>query len=97
MQFHRSKQQKSQLAMKHTVELDAKALLSLTEKICQPGECRYPLLALRIIIHVIGGIDTNGQISLSARHLAKTMNVHYDTVCKCLKFLKKIGVLEIAG
>lgn len=80
---------------KNSIEIDQKALLSITEQICQPGGCRYPLLALRILIHVIGGIDGNGQIPISARRLSKSMNVHYDTVCKTLKYLRKTGVLEI--
>lgn len=81
--------------LENVVEIDREALASITSQICQPGNCRYPLLALRILIHVISGIDDKGQIPISARQLSKSMNVHYDTVCKTLKYLREIGVLQI--
>jgi len=77
------------------VEIEQKNLRRVVEKICQPGQCRYPLLALRLLLHVITGIDHTGTISISARQLAKSMNVHYDTVTKCLKYLREIGVVWI--
>lgn len=75
------------------VEIEQNKLRSVTEKICQ--QCRYPLLALRLLIHVITGIDANGRIHISARQLSKTMDVHYDTITKCLKYLREIGVVRI--
>ena len=75
------------------VEIERENLLSLTETICK--NCRYPLLALRLLIHVIAGIDAEGRIYISARQLAKKLDVHYDTVTKCLKYLREIGALRI--
>ena len=77
----------------NTVEIEQRNLLLVTEKICT--SCRYPLLAIRLLIHVIAGIDATGKVHISARHLSKTMNVHYDTVTKCLKYLREIGVMSI--
>lgn len=78
----------------NTVEIERKALRQVADRICQSGECRYPLLALRLLIYVITGVDANGKICLSSRQLSKKMNAHYDTVNKCLKYLKEIGVLQ---
>ncbi len=77
------------------IKIEKLGFKALVEKICQNDECRYPLLALRILIHIITGIDGNGRIYISARHLAKSLNVHYDTVTKCLKYLREINVLRI--
>ena len=76
-----------------TIEIEPTTLLSITEKICQ--QCRYPLLALRLLIYMICEMDSHGRISISARRLSKSLDVHYDTVTKCLKYLRDIGVLKI--
>ncbi|MBN8669503.1 MAG: MarR family transcriptional regulator [Chitinophagales bacterium] len=73
------------------IEVDQHALRIASEIICT--ECRYPLLALRIFIHVLCGINEYGHISISARHLAKKLDVNYDTVTKCLKFLRENGLI----
>lgn len=73
--------------------IDAAALGLAVDMIC--SESRYPLLTLRVLLHTITDIDDNGQIHISARHLAKKMDAHYDTVTKCLKYLREMGVLEI--
>lgn len=75
------------------VEIDSVVLLSVTEKICT--QCRYPLLALRIFLHILCGIDAKGQIPINARHMAKRLDAHYDTVSKCLKYLREIEVVRI--
>jgi DNA-binding transcriptional regulator YhcF (GntR family) len=75
------------------VEIEQKNLRAVVEQICK--QCRYPLLALRLLLHVITGIDHNGRIDISARQLSRKMDVHYDTVTKCLKYLREIGVLRI--
>jgi hypothetical protein len=80
---------------KHTVEIEQENLLCITEQICQHSHCRYPQLALRLMLHMIAGIDTEGRVHVCARQLAKTLGVHYDTVTKCLKYLREIGVLGI--
>ena len=75
------------------VQIEQHKLRTVVETICT--QCRYPLLALRLLLYVITGIDAEGRIYLSARHLAKMLNVHYDTVTKCLKYLREIEVLQI--
>ena len=74
------------------VEIEQQKLLLLAENICK--NCRYPLLGLRLLIHVIAGIDSDGKINISARQLSKTLDVHYDTVTKCIKDLREIGFLR---
>ena len=76
-----------------TIEIEPATLLSITEKICQ--QCRYPLLALRLLIYMICEMDAHGRICISARRLSKSLDVHYDTVTKCLKYLREIGVVRI--
>lgn len=101
MEFHDNKLNTSNDSLRpdrnraHIVEVDQKHLLAITEKICQNGNCRYPLIALRLMIYCIANMDSNGRIPISARHLAKSMNVHYDTVTKCLKYLRINEILRI--
>lgn len=75
------------------VEIEQKKLRMIAETICT--QSRYPLLALRLLIYVITGIDENGRIDISARHLSKKMDVHYDTITKCLKYLRETEILRI--
>jgi hypothetical protein len=83
----------SQWSPENTIEIEQKQLRMVAERICK--QCRYPLLALRLLIHVLTGIDANGRIDISARQLSKAMDVHYDTVTKCLKFLREIEAIRI--
>ncbi len=83
----------SQWSPEHVVEIEQRNLRATVDKICK--QCRYPLLALRLLLYVITGIDQQGRIDISARHLSKKMDVHYDTVTKALKYLREIGVLRI--
>lgn len=76
------------------VEVECHQLLQVTETICTDEMCRYPQLALRILIHVIAGIDKEGGVYISAKQLANKLGVNYNTVSKCLKYLRKIGVLK---
>lgn len=75
------------------IEIEKKNFLGTVECICK--QCRYPLLALRIFMHIVCGIDDAGEIHISARHMAKKLDVHYDTVTKCLKFLREIKAIQI--
>lgn len=77
------------------VEIERNQLLQLTETICTDHACRYPQLALRILIHVITGIDTEGGVYISAKQLAGKLGVNYNTVSKCLKYLRQMGVLRL--
>ena len=80
-------------ASDHVVNIEQKQLQSVVESICQ--QCRYPLLALRILIHAICSIDSQGRIYINARQLSRKLGVHYDTLTKCLKFLREIDVLRL--
>lgn len=75
------------------VEIEKRNLLLVVEKINK--QARYPLLALRLFLHVICGIDADGKINISARQMAKTLDAHYDTVTKCLKYLREIEVIRL--
>gem|GEM_PF-2008618 len=75
------------------IEIEPQSLLHVTETICR--QCRYPFLTLRLFLHVLCGIDGNGKTCICARRLAKKLDVHYDTVTKCLKYLREIGVVRI--
>lgn len=77
------------------VEVERYQLLQIAETICTDEMCRYPQLALRILIHVIAGIDKEGGIYISAKQLANKLGVNYNTVSKCLKYLRKIGVFSL--
>jgi hypothetical protein len=77
------------------VVLDQKHLALFAEKICTDPNCRYPLVALRILVHSITSVNKKGHIYISARRLSKSMGVHYDTVTKSLKYLRGIGILNI--
>lgn len=85
----------SQWSSENIIEIEQKNLQHAVEKICTRKECRYPLLALRLLFHVITGIDATGKINISARQLSKSMNAHYDTITKCLKYLREIEVIRI--
>ncbi len=78
----------------NVVEVEKKSLRYIVEKISRNDQCRYPLLAIRILVHVITSIDGNGKTYISARQLSKSLDVHYDTVTKCLKYLREIDVLS---
>jgi DNA-binding transcriptional regulator YhcF (GntR family) len=76
----------------HIVEIEQKNLLAIAEKICAPA--RHPYLTLRILVHIICGIEADGYIHISARHLSKKLGVHYDTATKCIKYLREKGILR---
>ncbi len=79
----------------NVVWVDHHKLFYLTERISHDQRCRYPQLTLRILINAIAGMDTDGKIYICARQLSKIMDVHYDTVTKCIKYLREIEVLRI--
>lgn len=100
MEFYELKNHNSPNSDKHclpqnTVEIEQKSLFVLAEKICNDEKCRYPQLALRILMHVIAGIDAEGRVQINARLLSKEIKVNYDTVTKCLKYLREIEVLRL--
>jgi len=77
------------------VEIEPSVLRTFVSKILENDECRYPMLALRILLHIITEIDANGRVYISARQLSKAWGIHYDTVTKCIKFLRSIEVLRM--
>lgn len=77
------------------VEIEQYSLRTVVEQITENNRCRYPLLALRLLLHAITRIDTHGRVYISARQLAKSLDVHYDTVTKCLKYLREIEALRL--
>lgn len=77
------------------MEIEQVSLRTVVEQITENNQCRYPLLALRILLHAITKIDTHGRVYISARHLSKSLDVHYDTVTKCLKYLREIEALRL--
>ncbi len=89
---HTSGQDGQQWKAGNIVEIERKNFLSVVENICT--QSRYPLLALRIFIHIICGIDSGGEVHISARQMAKKLDAHYDTVTKCLKHLREIEAIR---
>ena len=55
--------------------------------------CRYPNLTLILLIHIMVNMDCQNQCNISARHLAKRIGANYDTVTKCLKYLRSINAI----
>jgi hypothetical protein len=80
--------------LENPLEIERRNLFYFSEKICSDKKCRYPQLALRILIHVIASVGTDGKIYICARRLSQAMDVHYDTVTKCIKYLREIDVLR---
>ena len=95
MQHHALPEGDKLWSPENIVQIEQQSLVYLTEKICRDKKCRYPQLSLRILMHVIAGIDAGGCIHICARQLSKEMEVNYDTVTKCLKYLREIQVLRI--
>ena len=88
-------QDRNQWPDENVIEVDKKSLHGIVEAISRSGDCRYPLLAIRILIYAITSVDGNGKTYISARQLSKSLDAHYDTVTKCLKYLRAIDVLEL--
>ena len=100
MEFHWLDVEKNQQNSIHwlpenTVEIDQAVLREITEKICTDKKCRYPLLALRILLHAICEMDSNGRVYICAKKLAAKLDVNYDTITKCIKYLRVSDILTI--
>ena len=70
------------------------SLVGYAEIICNDENCRYPKLTLRILIHILADIDRENKWEASPRHVSKILCVNYDTVTKCLKYLRSINALH---
>ena len=71
------------------------SLIRYTEIICTDENCRYPKLTLRILIHIIAELDKNKKWAVCPRYVSEILGANYDTVTKCLKYLRSINVLSI--
>jgi len=69
-------------------------LVRYTEIICTDKNCKYPQLALRILNHIFAEMNKENKWTASARQISKRFDVHYDTVTKCLKYLRSINILQ---
>ena len=69
-------------------------LKGYTETICTDESCRYPKLTLRILNHILADIDRENKWEASPRNVAKRLDSNYDTVTKCLKYLRSINALQ---
>ena len=79
---------------KNFVLVNPEKLIRFTEKICTDENCRYPQLALRIMNHILAEMDYDNKWKISARQISKRFGVHYDTVTKCLKYLRSIELIK---
>jgi hypothetical protein len=101
MKMHKLGQEKSirQLSWppehEDIAEVDQKAIFEITEKICTDENCHYRQLALRILLHMIASIDGDNKIYIHAGQYAEALKVHYNSLTKCLKYLREIGLLFI--
>lgn len=76
------------------VQVNRQNIIAITEKICTDKNCKFRQQALRIFVHLIASIDKECKVAINAKQLSKKLDVHYDTVSKCLKYLRNIEVLN---
>jgi hypothetical protein len=84
----------NQVQPENIIQIDRQYLLSITEKISVDTKCQYRQATLRIFNHLLASAD-EGRVVISARQLSKKLGIHYDTVTKCIKYLKGIGVIKV--
>lgn len=80
---------------RHPLHVDPERFAQLTELICTDEKCKYPQLTLRLFNHIVAGIDTENKWNASARQISRRLGAHYDTVTKCLKYLRAIDVIRV--
>jgi hypothetical protein len=78
----------------NVVLLHQRDLLLISEKICNDKNCKFRHVTIRILNYLLANMDTDGKVSFSARQLSKRLGVHYDTVTKCLKYLRSIDLIK---
>jgi hypothetical protein len=66
------------------------SLIKYEKIINNDSNCRYPNLTLRILIYIITEIDNENKWEVSPRQISKQIGANYDTVTKCLKYLRSI-------
>jgi len=77
------------------VQFNQQNILLVSEKISNDKNCKFRQAALRIFNHLLANMNSEGKVAINARQLSKTMDIHYDTVTKCLKYLREIEVIKI--
>lgn len=79
----------------HIIEIERRQLVRIVELICTDSACRFPQLTLRVLLHLMAMVDAQNRVHVSAKQLAHTLGVHYKTLTKCLKYLRRIGVVQL--
>jgi len=77
-----------------TIKVNQENILLISEKISTDENLKFHQAALRIFNFLIASVDNDCKVVISARHLSKKLGISYDTVTKCLKYLKMIKVLK---
>ena len=73
--------------------VNPESLIRYTEIICNDENCRYPKLTLRILNHIFAKTDNEKKLAINPRYISDMLGANYDTVTKCLKYLRSISVL----
>lgn len=70
--------------------INPNSLIQYEEIIRNDKNCRYPKLTLKILIHIFVETDNENKWNVNPGLIAEKLNAHYDTVTKCLKYLRSI-------
>ena len=84
----------TQSPLDNTIHVNQKVLLAITEKISTDKNCKFRQTVLVIFNHLLASMDNDCKVEICARQLSTKLGVHYDTVTKCIKYLKQIEVLK---
>lgn len=76
------------------IRFNQQYILLVSEKISTDTNCKFRQVTLRVFIYLLANIDNEGKISINARQLSKNLGVHYDTITKCIKYLKDIDFIK---
>jgi hypothetical protein len=76
------------------IQVNQQYILLISEKISNDENCKFRQAVLRIFNHILASIDDEGKVSINARQLSKNLGVHYDTITKCIKYLRAINVIK---
>lgn len=94
--FHHGYAKPQPVPQDNIVGIDQRQLFAFSERICGAGStCKYPQLALRLLVYMLSHIDSEGKAYINARKVARKLDVHYDTVTKCLKYLRHIDAVRV--
>jgi len=76
------------------IQVNQQYILLISEKISNDENCKFRQAVLRIFNHILASIDNEGKVSINARQLSRNLGVHYDTITKCIKYLRAINVIK---